>query len=99
MRRGPPRESVKSGFAPLINIGTGVDLTIRELAECVGEVVGYAEAIVFDTSKPDGTPRKLLDITRLSALGWNAGFNLTEGLEQTYQIIQDTKLRHRLKIN
>jgi GDP-L-fucose synthase len=81
---GSPRESVKSGFAPLINIGAGVDLTIRELAECVREVVDYAGAIVFDTSKPDGTPRKLLDVTRLSTLGWSVGFNLETGLESAH---------------
>ena len=87
---GSPGESVDAGLAPLINIGAGIDLTIRELAEYVCEVVGYAGTIVFDTSKPDGTPRKLLDITRLSTLGWIAGFNLKEGLEQTYQIMQNS---------
>ena len=90
---GSPRESVNAGLAPLINIGSGVDLTIRELAECVREVIDYAGAILFDTSKPDGTPRKLLDITRLITLGWRARFNLTEGLEQTYQIMQGSNLR------
>jgi GDP-L-fucose synthase len=94
---GSPRESVKSGLAPLINIGTGVDLTIRELAECVREVVGYEGAIVFDTSKPDGTPRKLLDTSRLSTLGWSAGFSLIEGLKQTSQIVQDSNLRYESK--
>ena len=59
-----------------------------------GEVVGYAGTIVFDTSKPDGTPRKLLDITRLSTLGWGAGLNLKERLKQTYQIMQDSNLSH-----
>ena len=82
---GSPRESVKSGFAPLINIGAGVDLTIRELAECVREVVGYEGAIVFDTSKPDGTPRKLLDTSRLRALGWSPMLNLKDGLKQSHQ--------------
>jgi GDP-L-fucose synthase len=91
---GSPSESVDAGLAPFINIGTGTDLTIRELAESVREVVGYAGAIVFDTSKLDGTPRKLLDMTRLSTLGWSAGFNLTEGLKQTNQIMQDSNLRY-----
>ena len=86
---GTPSESIDVGFAPFINIGTGIDLTIHELAECVREVVDYSGAITFDTSKPDGTPRKLLDITRLNALGWRARFNLKEGLKQTYQIMQN----------
>jgi GDP-L-fucose synthase len=95
---GSPRESVKSGFAPLINIGAGVDLTIRELAECVREVVDYEGAIVFDTSKPDGTPRKLLDTSRLSAMGWRAGLNLKEGLKKTYQIMQNSNQRHDTRL-
>ena len=82
---GSQRESINSGLAPFINIGTGVDLTIRELAGCVRETVGYAGAIVFDTSKPDGTPRKLLDITRLITLGWRARLSLQDGLKRTYQ--------------
>jgi nucleoside-diphosphate-sugar epimerase len=56
--------------AGLVNIGVGADITIRELAELVGRVVGYAGELVFDTTKPDGTPRKLLDVTRLKNLGW-----------------------------
>lgn len=55
---------------PLINIGTGEDLTIKELAQLVAKIVGYERAIAFDSSKPDGTPRKLLDVSRLSAAGW-----------------------------
>ena len=94
---GSPCESVNSGLAPLINIGAGIDLTIRELAELVREVVGFGGAIVFDTSKPDGTPRKLLDTSRLRALGWSARINLTEGLEQTYQAMQNSNLRHDSK--
>ena len=82
---GSPRESVDAGLAPFINIGAGVDLTIRELAECVRETVGFTGAIVFDTKKPNGTPSKLLDISRLSALGWRANLNLQEGLNRTYE--------------
>jgi GDP-L-fucose synthase len=82
---GSLRESVEPGLAPLINIGAGTDLTIRELAECVHEVVGFAGAVVFDTSKPDGTPRKLLDISRLITLGWRANLSLRDGLEYAYQ--------------
>ena len=68
-----------------INVGTGTDLTIRELAELVAEVVGYEGAIVQDTTKPDGTPRKLLDVSRLTELGWTARTGLREGLESTYR--------------
>jgi GDP-L-fucose synthase len=95
---GSPRESVDTGLAPLINIGSGVDSTIRELAECVREEVGYAGTVVFDTSKPDGTPRKLLDTSRLSTLGWSAEFTVKEGLKKTYQIIQNSNLRHDSKL-
>ena len=69
----------------IINVGVGEDLTIRELAEIIREVVGYTGEIVFDPSKPDGTPRKLLDVSRLHALGWKAKIPLREGLEQTYR--------------
>ena len=69
----------------IINVGVGEDISIRELAELIREVVGYQGEIVFDTSKPDGTPRKLLDVSRLHALGWRARIPLRQGLEQTYQ--------------
>jgi GDP-L-fucose synthase len=68
-----------------INVGTGVDCTIRELAETMKRVVGFEGELVFDTSKPDGTPRKLMDVSRLKALGWEAGKSLELGLAQTYQ--------------
>jgi GDP-L-fucose synthase len=68
----------------LVNIGTGEDVTIRELAELVAETVGYRGELVFDTTKPDGTPRKLLDVSRLAALGWRAGTPLREGLAMAY---------------
>jgi len=70
--------------AALLNIGTGTDVTIRELAETVMKVVGYQGRIVFDRSKPDGTPRKLLDVTRLEALGWRARTGLREGIDRAY---------------
>jgi GDP-L-fucose synthase len=69
---------------PLVNIGVGEDLSIRELAELVKRVVGYGGEIVFDASKPDGTPRKLLDVSRLAAMGWKAGTGLEEGLRRAY---------------
>jgi len=68
-----------------LNVGTGEDLTIRELAELVADVVGYSGALRFDTSKPDGTPRKLLDVSRLTALGWKATVPLRRGVEETYE--------------
>ena len=67
-----------------INVGTGEDLTIRELAEMVRDVVHPEAALAFDTSKPDGTPRKLLDVSRLHALGWRHRIGLREGIETTY---------------
>jgi GDP-L-fucose synthase len=67
-----------------VNVGTGEDLTIRALAELVREVVGFSGEIVFDTSKPDGTPRKLLDISRLRGIGWKPRISLREGVATTY---------------
>lgn len=72
------------GLAPLVNIGIGEDLTISELANTVKEVVGYQGEMVFDASKPDGTPRKLLDVSRLHAMGWRANVKLEEGLARAY---------------
>jgi GDP-L-fucose synthase len=68
-----------------INVGTGMDCTIRELAETVARVTGFQGKLVFDTSKPDGTPRKLLDVSRLRALGWRASINLEDGLRDAYR--------------
>ena len=67
-----------------INVGCGNDITIRELAELIGKTVGYQGKIAFDTSKPDGAPRKLMDSSRLNTLGWQARIGLKEGLEQAY---------------
>ena len=68
-----------------INVGTGVDVTIREMAETMKEVVGFEGKLIFDTSKPDGTPRKLIDVTRLENMGWKYSVDLKEGLEKTYR--------------
>jgi GDP-L-fucose synthase len=68
---------------PHLNVGTGVDLTIRELAEQVTKATGYPGEIIWDTSKPDGTPKKQLDVSRLAALGWRARIPLAEGLVST----------------
>ncbi len=77
--------STQSSAPPLINIGTGEDLTIRALAETIAEVVGYTGKFVQDTSKPDGTMQKVLDVSRLKALGWQARTDLMEGINLTYK--------------
>ncbi|GLR92332.1 GDP-L-fucose synthase family protein [Bradyrhizobium iriomotense] len=71
--------------AELINIGTGEDVTILEFARLVAEVVGYRGEIAFDASRPDGTPRKLLDVSRLAELGWRAKTSLNDGIQQAYR--------------
>jgi GDP-L-fucose synthase len=68
----------------IYNVGTGTDVTIRELAEIVMDVVGYQGRIVFDADKPDGTPRKLLDVSRMAGLGWRAATSLRDGISQAY---------------
>ena len=68
-----------------INVGTGEDQTIRELAELVAEIVHPGAHLVFDTTKPDGTPRKLLDVTRLHQLGWKHSINLPDGIRSSYE--------------
>ncbi|WP_321146820.1 GDP-L-fucose synthase [Providencia alcalifaciens] len=68
-----------------INVGTGVDCTIREMAETMAKVVGFTGKVAFDSSKPDGTPRKLMDVSRLKDLGWSYSIELEDGLDKTYQ--------------
>jgi GDP-L-fucose synthase len=70
--------------SPLLNVGTGTDIEIRNLAKLAATVVGYDGEVVWDSSKPDGTPRKLLNVSRVKALGWSAGIPLEEGLRRTY---------------
>jgi len=67
-----------------INVGTGTDVTIRELTETVREVVGFQGKIVWDSTKPDGTPRKLMDVSKLASLGWRARIGLRDGIQRTY---------------
>ncbi len=74
---------------PLINIGVGEDVTIRELAETVARVLGFTGALTFDTTKPDGTPRKLMDVTRLHNLGWRHTTSLEDGIRQVWTDVQD----------
>jgi len=71
---------------PLVNIGTGEDVTIAELAETVMGVVGFKGRIVYDSSKPDGTPRKLMDVSRMTGLGWKARTSLADGIASTYAV-------------
>ena len=73
---------------PIVNVGWGKDVTIRELAELIVSVVDYKGRLVFDHSKPDGTPRKLLDISRLAGLGWHPKISLAQGIESTYAWFQ-----------
>jgi GDP-L-fucose synthase len=74
----------KNYAGSLINIGSGIDVTISELTELVMKVINFSGTIKFDDSKPDGTPRKLLDVTKLSKLGWNANIGLQEGIKMSY---------------
>ena len=68
-----------------INVGTGIDVTIKEMAETMKDVVGFKGDLYFDTSKPDGAPRKLIDVSRLSSMGWKHNISLKEGLAKTYK--------------
>lgn len=78
---------------PLINVGVGEDVTIKELAELVKQTVGYQGNIEFDTTKPDGTPRKLMDVTRLSKAGWKASTQLSDGLRQAYRDFMEFQVK------
>jgi GDP-L-fucose synthase len=69
----------------LINVGTGTDVTIRELADLIKRVTGYEGTVTFDHTKPDGTPRKLLDVHRIKALGWQPTMSLEDGVAETYR--------------
>jgi GDP-L-fucose synthase len=83
----------------IINVGTGVEISIRDLAKLLKDVVGFNGAITFDASKPDGTPRKLLDVTKLQSLGWQPKTPLREGLCSTYQwFLQNQHLARGLQV-
>ena len=82
---------VKPSQCPLINVGTGEDLTIRELAETVARVVGYTGKFVQDTSRPDGTMRKVMDVSRIQGLGWKANTSVQEGINLTYKLFSKTQ--------
>ena len=79
----------------IVNVGTGSDVTIAELAQTIGEVVGYTGAIVFDPTRPDGTPRKWLDVSKATELGWTASIGLREGIASTYQWFREHTTRVR----
>jgi GDP-L-fucose synthase len=72
------------GSTEIVNVGWGRDISIAELAETVRDIVGFEGEIVYDTDKPDGTPRKLLDTARLNSLGWNPSISLSDGISGTY---------------
>ncbi|MFM9427931.1 nucleoside-diphosphate-sugar epimerase [Variovorax sp. GrIS 2.14] len=82
--------------APLINVGVGHDITIRELATLIKSVVGYEGELAFDSSKPDGTPRKLLDVSRLHSLGWRAQTTLDVGVRTAYADFLQNSANHAL---
>ena len=88
-----PKDRYREAAPPMlshINVGTGTDLTIRELADVIKQVTGYDGEARFDSTKPDGAPRKLLDVSKLNGLGWRARIDLRDGLEQTYRWFVDT---------
>jgi GDP-L-fucose synthase len=79
-----------------INVGTGVDCSIRELVETIVKVIGFTGEVIFDSSKPDGVPRKLMNVTRLTSLGWQYSMGLEQGLTLSYQwfVNNQTTFRH-----
>jgi GDP-L-fucose synthase len=81
---------------PIVNVGWGKDVTIRELAELIVSVVDYKGRLVFDSSKPDGTPRKLLDTSRLAGLGWQPRISLEQGIASTYAWFEEHFTEARL---
>jgi GDP-L-fucose synthase len=93
-----PRDAAGAPLA-FLNVGTGIDLTIRQLAEAVAEATGFHGEILWDTSKPDGTPKKQLDVSRLAALGWRARIPLAEGLPSTVVLFREQFKHQRLRLD
>jgi len=89
-------EHSESRNSPLINIGYGNDVTIRELADTIKEIIGFKGEIEWDETKPDGMPRKLLEISRINALGWKPKISLVEGIESTYKVYSDQYMKSLL---
>jgi GDP-L-fucose synthase len=81
-----------------VNVGTGVDVSIKELAELISKTVGYDGELRFDTTKPDGTPRKLLDVTKLHGLGWKHTTSLDEGLTKTLSAFIEEQSANKLRV-
>ena len=80
----------------IINVGCGEDISIRELAEMISDAVGFRGSVVWDTTKPDGTPQKLLDVSKLRALGWEPTISLRDGIKRTYDwFLQNPEVRGR----
>ena len=97
--RGPEDAPKSDANQPLafLNVGTGVDLTIRALAEQIADVVGFNGNLLWDPSKPDGTPKKQLDVSRLRAMGWSASISLTEGLQRAYADFKEALATEQLR--
>jgi len=94
-----PEETWQQHTSPMlshVNVGSGLDCTIAELAHTLADVVGYTGRVIFDTSKPDGTPRKLMDVSKLADMGWKAELALKDGLRVTYQWFLDNQAELRL---
>jgi GDP-L-fucose synthase len=80
----------------IVNIGTGAEISIRDAAEIIRGIIGYTGEIRWDTNQPDGNPRRLLDVSRLSNLGWKAGTNFREGVEKTYRWFLENRATARV---
>ena len=89
---------MESGATGLYNVGSGADLPIRELAEIVAKVVGYDGPVEWDTSKPDGTPRKLIDSSRIREHGWTPRISLEEGVRSTYDWYLQAREAHMARL-
>jgi GDP-L-fucose synthase len=84
----------------LYNVGTGVDLTIKQLAETIQKTVGHQGEIIWDSTKPDGTPRKLMDVSKMAQAGWKASIQLEKGIQETYDwFLQNTDKFKEVKLN
>ena len=81
-----------------LNVGTGLDLSIRDLAEAVAQATGFNGTIDWDTTKPDGTPKKQLDVSRLASLGWGARISLADGLVNTVSLFREQLAHHLIRL-
>ena len=90
----PEEEIERNSAKGLLNVGTGTDLTIEELATTIQDAIGSSATVTFDTSKPDGTPRKLMDVSRMTTMGWKAKTGLKEGIQHTYEWYREHESVH-----